>query len=613
MPTGYSKNISTLKSLASEAAKHQTKQIEKGSFTAAINQVASTVKTAAKKSLVPKIVQVALNQVGTRASNGGHQKYTSWYPMSSHTAWCACFVSWCASQAGVLGSHVPKYASCTNGGMPYFKRKGALKIRGSGYTPKPGDVIFFNWNGGTRLFHHTGIVEKVSGGKVYTIEGNSGATNAWNGMVRKKTYALSSRVIAAYGATGLYGTDDGFTGTSGSFAPANETINPDTGRYVTDSESAAYAAGGYGSAGQAVAASTPQTYDITKVRVLSTDGMGGARKFTSLRDMPGVVNQGVELLIQNDKIYLPIVEGDITLSYERKNTPGTLKFNVMKDDLLNFQEGNPVRLRVNGQNVFYGYVFTKSRKDNRVISVTAYDQLRYLKNKDTLAYSGKTYAELLKMIAKDYNLTVGDVANTGYVIPSRIEETTLFDMLGNASDLTWQHTKVLYILYDDFGRLALKNPKDMMVPILVDADTAGEFSYETTIDKDVYNKVKIATDDDTTGYRNVRVYNGTENQRMWGVLQYYEKLDGGTASDAKFVAGQVLEYCNTKNRNLKISKVFGDLRVRGGSQVLVQLNLGDLLVQNWMSVEKVTHTFSNGSHFMDLSVVYSGVGGEFRA
>ena len=125
--------------------------------------------------------------------------------------------------------------------------------------------------------------------------------------------------------------------------------------------------------------------------------------------------------------------------------------------------------------------------------------------------------------------------------------------------------------------------------------------------------MKIATDDDTTGYRNVRVYNGTENQRMWGVLQYYEKLDGGTAADAKFVAGQVLEYCNTKNRNLKISKVFGDLRVRGGSQVLVQLNLGDLLVQNWMSVEKVTHTFSNGSHFMDLSVVYSGVGGEFRA
>ena len=82
--------------------------------------------------------------------------------------------------------------------------------------------------------------------------------------------------------------------------------------------------------------------------MLSTDGMSGARKFTSLRDMPGVVNQGVELLIQNDKIYLPIVEGDITLSYERKNTPGTLKFNVMKDEILNFQEGNPVRLRVNG-------------------------------------------------------------------------------------------------------------------------------------------------------------------------------------------------------------------------------------------------------------------------
>ena len=48
--------------------------------------------------------------------------------------------------------------------------------------------------------------------------------------------------------------------------------------------------------------------------------------------------------------------------------------------------------RFNGANVFYGYVFKKSRSDNRLIKVTAYDQLRYFKNKDTISYVNKTYA-----------------------------------------------------------------------------------------------------------------------------------------------------------------------------------------------------------------------------
>lgn len=77
---------------------------------------------------------------------------------------------------------------------------------------------------------------------------------------------------------------------------------------------------------------------------------------------------------------------------------------VVKDDTLNFHEGNPVSFRFNGANVFYGYVFKKSRSDNRLIKVTAYDQLRYFKNKDTISYTNKTYADVLKMLAADYGL-----------------------------------------------------------------------------------------------------------------------------------------------------------------------------------------------------------------
>ena len=46
------------------------------------------------------------------------------------------------------------------------------------------------------------------------------------------------------------------------------------------------------------------------------------------------------------------------MTWERKGTPGKLEFTVIKDGVLNFQEGNPVKLTVNGTTMFYGFVFT---------------------------------------------------------------------------------------------------------------------------------------------------------------------------------------------------------------------------------------------------------------
>ena len=81
-----------------------------------------------------------------------------------------------------------------------------------------------------------------------------------------------------------------------------------------------------------------------------------------------------------------MIEGDIVWETTRSGAASSLTFTVVKDDTLNFHEGNPVSFRFNGSNVFYGYVFKKSRSDNRLIKVTAYDQLRYFKNKDTISY-----------------------------------------------------------------------------------------------------------------------------------------------------------------------------------------------------------------------------------
>lgn len=66
------------------------------------------------------IVKVASSQIG----NIGGQPYWSWYGFSSRVEWCACFVSWCAEQCGYIDNGIiPKFSSCQNEGIPYFKEK----------------------------------------------------------------------------------------------------------------------------------------------------------------------------------------------------------------------------------------------------------------------------------------------------------------------------------------------------------------------------------------------------------------------------------------------------------------------------------------------------------
>ena len=114
-----------------------------------------------------------------------------------------------------------------------------------------------------------------------------------------------------------------------------------------------------------------------------------------------------ELLIQHGSniMYPPTVEG-VTIEWERKGQPGKLTFEVVKTPGLSFQEGDPCRFSVDGTPVFYGFVFEKSRKGNNpnVIKCVVYDQLYYLKNKDTYVYTNKTASEVIKMVAEDFQL-----------------------------------------------------------------------------------------------------------------------------------------------------------------------------------------------------------------
>lgn len=310
----------------------------------------------------------------------------------------------------------------------------------------------------------------------------------------------------------------------------------------------------------------------------------------------------MELLIQNGStIYQPIVEGDIKWETEWKNNPGKLTFSVVSDGIINFQEGNAVMFKVDGVKVFYGFVFKKERDKDQIIKVTAYDQLRYLKNKDTYVYSNKTAAELIQMIAADFNLQTGTLEDTEFKIPSKVEDNrTLAEMIQNALDLTLQNKNKLYVLYDDFGKLTLKNIESMKLNMIIDDESAENFKYQSSIDGETYNKIKLSYDNEEAGKREIYIAQDSASMNNWGVLQYFESINEEVNGKAK--ADALLKLYNKKKRSLKINNAFGDPRVRAGSSIPISLNLGDVVAKNYMVVEKVSHTFSDDEHSMNLSL-----------
>ena len=132
------------------------------------------------------LVEVALSQEG----NSGGEIYWRWYGFEEYQPWCACFVSWCADQCGYIDTGIiPKFAKCSVGAK-WFQERG--QFESAGYTPKTGDLIFFEWGDGGDL-DHVGIVINVENGFVNTIEGNS------SNKVQRGRYATGDSVIYGYG------------------------------------------------------------------------------------------------------------------------------------------------------------------------------------------------------------------------------------------------------------------------------------------------------------------------------------------------------------------------------------------------------------------------------
>lgn len=309
----------------------------------------------------------------------------------------------------------------------------------------------------------------------------------------------------------------------------------------------------------------------------------------------------MKLTIQhNNTVFEPPVEDGVKIEWERTGSPGKLTFTTVGVSGASFTEGDPVCFYYGGKLVFVGFVFTKKLDREHRITVTCYDQIRWLKNKYTYVFEKKTATQIIKALCNDFNLTTGSMDNTGYIIPAIAEENkAALDIILTVLEETLTNTGNMFVFYDNAGKLQLKNCANMISNKLIVEDTAENFDYSSSINDETYNNIILYYKGDN---QKIQLFTASNPStiKKWGVLRYFEEVKNPTIGQNK--ANSLLKLYNKKTRELKVTGAFGDISVRGGTLIPVRLNLGDTKTNNFMMVEKVTHNFNNDHYTMDLTL-----------
>lgn len=300
---------------------------------------------------------------------------------------------------------------------------------------------------------------------------------------------------------------------------------------------------------------------------------------------------------------------NVTYTTNRTGSPGTLKFTINASGGISFVEGDPVRFSVDGQLVFLGWVFTKTRDRHAIIEVVCYDQLRYLKASASYCFTGRTAGQIIQEIAQDFQLKTGVLDATGYPIPTLVmEEKSCLDIISTALQRTLLATGKLYTFFDDGGALSLREAGSMIASGVVGTGSLlTDYTYKTDIDQQTYNSIKLARPNEETGRADVFQAMDSANTGRWGLLQLYQTVDAAlNDAQVEAQAKSMLQYHNRRFRTLKVESL-GLVGLRAGQMLMMDVpTLGDIALRELVLLERVSHTFKNDLHTMEFEVQQLG-------
>ena len=174
----------------------------------------------AENEFAREMIDIANSEYENNQGYSDGKKYTDAYGTSQGTPWCTVFAWYVSSQTSVggkslypdiislksasTGDYIRYFNSSRDSNIKFYYNDSCSNLSGKNkdiakYIPKPGDYVFFDWDGryydiSSDTQDHTGIVEKYEDGYIYTIEGNS------NNTIQKRKYEITSCQVIGFGS-----------------------------------------------------------------------------------------------------------------------------------------------------------------------------------------------------------------------------------------------------------------------------------------------------------------------------------------------------------------------------------------------------------------------------
>lgn len=309
----------------------------------------------------------------------------------------------------------------------------------------------------------------------------------------------------------------------------------------------------------------------------------------------------IKLLITKDEEVweLKNTVENISLNTSMYDSPGKCEFSLI--DAMDYPRGSIVNLIIDDKKVFYGYVFTTSVDSKGRTNIVAYDQMRYLKNQDTVYYEGKTSSQILEDICKRNNLKCKIVDPSNWIIlPYLYEKKTMFEIIKHSLDEAFNQENKMYMIRDNFGVIEHVDVSNQKTSLQIGTKSLmTDFTYEKTIDEDTYNVIKLIRDNKETNKRDVWQVQDGESIKKWGKLQYlYDVDEQANEEQIKELANNILKVKNKETRKLSLSAI-GFYNLKAGDGIKVKI---DGVIDEWFYLSSVTTNISNNMSTMDLEV-----------
>lgn len=296
----------------------------------------------------------------------------------------------------------------------------------------------------------------------------------------------------------------------------------------------------------------------------------------------------------------------ISITTQRFNSASKMTFSCVENSGIALEEGSMVQFVDNGTQVFQGFIFTAQRSLGGEVEYTAYDQTYYLKAKASYTFTNMTLEQIITQLATDFGLTIGTLESTGYVFPCLIKDNTeCLGMIYDALSTVITQTGKIFVFYDDFGKLTLKEAKNMLVQQMIGNNSlVTDYTYKRDISTNTYNRIKLVRPNKDTGRSDVIMHDDTETQKTWGLLQFYDTVDENL-NDAQIDAmcEAYLKYYNKVWQTLTTTAI-GITGLRAGNVIPVRITQVESLSANRLLIaEKVTHNYEGANvHTMSIEV-----------